>query len=210
MADDDLATIRTPIDFLAVTYYLRLTVADAAIGSGPEHDTAGPENVDDWLDGFGLTELAMMERQQTMLAELLNVTVVDTDEPVTRLGWVIAPDGLTNVLCAIRDRYQNPPVYIAENGADFPDTVRGDGSVDDPDRQSFLRDHLLAAHRAIRAGVDLRGFSIWALFDDATSNFGLVHVDPETQRRTMKASGYWYRDVIAANGLDEPAVLPHG
>jgi beta-glucosidase/6-phospho-beta-glucosidase/beta-galactosidase len=29
-----------------------------------------------------------------------------------------------------------------------------------------------------------------------------VHVDWDTQARTVKDSGHWYRDVMAANGFD--------
>ncbi|WP_157244358.1 family 1 glycosylhydrolase [Nonomuraea typhae] len=191
VAEGDLATISTPIDFLGVVYYLRLAVGDAALA-----EPAG----DDIPQGFGIADLAAIERQETVLADLLNVRVAEPAGPVTGLGWEIAPDGLTNVLCALRDRYGELPLYVAENGAAFPDTVTAGGTVEDAARVAYIRDHLQAAHRAIRAGVDLRGWSVWSLLDDPDHRFGLIHVDRATQRRTSKVSGHWYREVIAANG----------
>jgi beta-glucosidase len=126
------------------------------------------------------------------------------EQPERSVGWEIAPDGLTNVLRTIHDRYGNPPVYVAENGAAFTDIVAADGTITDDRRRSYLNDHLRAAHAAIRAGVDLRGWNVWSLLDDADTCFGLIHVDYESHEGTIKSSGHWYHDVIAANGLRHP------
>jgi beta-glucosidase len=193
--DGDLATIASPIDFLGVVYYLSLTVGDATLGE-PAADVV-PEG----FEHFGISDLATLERHENVFAELLNARVVDTEGPVTELGWQIAPEGLANVLRTLRDRYGDLPLYVAENGAAFPDTVTAGGTVEDTDRVAYLRDHLLAAQEAVQDGVDLRGWSVWSLLDDADHRFGLIHVDRETQHRTIKASGHWYREVIEANGL---------
>ena len=71
----------------------------------------------------------------------------------------------------------------------------------------YLRNHLVAIHDAIEAGVDVRGYFCWSLMDNFewaygySRRFGVVHVDFATQRRTVKASGNWYADVIAANAV---------
>lgn len=85
-------------------------------------------------------------------------------------------------------------IIVTENGAAFDDVAIAEGTVDDPDRIAFLRDHLLAAHAAIAAGVPLEGFFVWSFLDNFewshgySKRFGLVHVDFETQKRTPKAS----------------------
>jgi beta-glucosidase len=90
------------------------------------------------------------------------------------------------------------PGSRTENGAAFEDhlSVRPDGThaVHDPERIDYLRHHLLAAHRARTAGVDLRGYFVWSLMDNFecgygySKRFGIVHTDYETQRRTPKAA----------------------
>ena len=76
-----------------------------------------------------------------------------------------------------------------------------------PGLQSRLDGYLAACHEAIQDGVDLQGYFLWSLFDNFewasgySKRFGLVHVDFDTLVRTPKASAYWYRGVIEANGL---------
>ena len=71
----------------------------------------------------------------------------------------------------------------------------------------WSRKHLAAAARAIEAGVPLRGYFAWSLLDNFewsygySKRFGLIYVDYATQERIPKASAYWYRTVIEANGL---------
>jgi len=59
---------------------------------------------------------------------------------------------------------------------------------------------------AIRAGVDVRGYMVWSLLDNLewslgfTKRFGIVHVDFDTQERTLKDSAHFYGRVIATRG----------
>lgn len=203
VTDEDLAVIRTPIDFLGLVYYLRMTVTSASTPTTePTPDQDRPDGPAGDREELPPGDLVTLERHRAVFAELLDVTVVPTDEPVTRQGWVIAPEGLAEQLRAVAERYRNPPVYVAETGADVEDSVHPDGTVDDPDRVRYLTEHLRAAHTAIQEGVDLRGWSVWSLLDDPSSSFGLVRVEPDTLRRVPRTSYAWYRRTIAANRLD--------
>ena len=77
------------------------------------------------------------------------------------------------------------------------------GQVSDPERVSYLREHLLALGEAVALGVDVRGYFYWSLLDNFewnsgyTKRFGLFHVDYPTQQRLAKESAHWYRDFIA-------------
>lgn len=119
------------------------------------------------------------------------------------------PDGLHTALIALRDTYGKIPVYLVEIGAARADRLTG-GEVHDHDRIGYLRDHLIAAHRAIQDGIDLRGAFVWGLLDgwefhDGLSlRYGLVHVDHQTKRRTVKASGHWFHTVATTNALPSP------
>jgi beta-glucosidase len=122
--------------------------------------------------------------------------------PVTGWGWPIVPEGLTEQLIELRDRYGNPAVYITENGGCFDDPVAADGTVHDADRIAYLRGHLQAAHAALAAGSALRGYFVWSLLDNFewaegySRRFGIVHVDYATLARTPKASFHWLADQI--------------
>lgn len=132
----------------------------------------------------------------------------------TETGWEVFPQGLTDTLLWIKNRYGNPPVYITENGAAFADPPTAVGPVlEDPLRVDYLRTHLRAVHDAIQQGADIRGYLAWSLLDNLewaygfSKRFGLVHVDYQSLKRTPKASAHFYSRVIASNGaaLDEPA-----
>lgn len=127
---------------------------------------------------------------------------------ITAMNWPIEPSGLTLLLTRLATEYPGTPLMVTENGAPFDDHAVDDGVVQDNDRIAYLEEHLRAAHEAIRAGADLRGYFVWSFMDNFewahgySVRFGIVHVDYATMRRTPKASGYWYRNVIAHNGLD--------
>ena len=85
----------------------------------------------------------------------------------------------------------------------FADLPRADAEpLEDPARVEYLEAHVRAAAEAIERGVDLRGYFAWSLLDNFewsegySKRFGLVHVDFETQRRTLKRSALVYRDLI--------------
>lgn len=127
--------------------------------------------------------------------------------PLTASGWAVAPDGLTETLRALRDRYGAalPPVVISENGCACDDVLDA-GACHDPDRIGYLDAHVQAVRQALADGIDVRGFYVWSLLDNFewaagyTKRFGLVHVDYPTQARTPKSSYHWYRNLIRAAG----------
>ena len=124
----------------------------------------------------------------------------------TKTGWEVYPEGLTEALVRARRRYGDIVFYITENGAAFGDPDAAADLVPDSARVRYLREHLLAARRAIEAGVDLRGYFVWSLLDNFewshgySKRFGIVHVDYRTQKRTPKASARFYAEVIRTNG----------
>jgi beta-glucosidase len=126
----------------------------------------------------------------------------DTEQ--TQMGWEVAPDGLRDVLLALHHEYAPREIVITENGAAYPDAVDRDGRVRDDRRTAYLARHVAAAGEALAAGVPLTGYHVWSLLDNFewslgyTRRFGLVHVDFESQRRTLKDSGSWYGRLIAA------------
>lgn len=173
----DMAIIARPLDFLGVNYYTRALV---------RHSRFVPI-LHLWSDGIPV----MSGRRES-----------EPDVPHSRMGWEVYPAGLFELLFRLKKEYGNPPIYITENGAAFDDEVAGDGRVHDEDRRQYLEQHLAVTAAAARVGVDVRGYFVWSLIDNFEwthgydRRFGIVHVDFDSQRRTIKESGYWYRDLI--------------
>jgi beta-glucosidase len=122
-------------------------------------------------------------------------------------GWEVFPQGMTDTLLWIKNRYGNPALYVTENGAAFydPPQVEGD-TLDDSLRADYLRKHVKAVHDAMVQGADVRGYFAWSLLDNFewalgyAKRFGLIHVNYQTMERTLKASARVYSQIIASNG----------
>ncbi|MFI6760452.1 GH1 family beta-glucosidase [Micromonospora sp. NPDC050417] len=184
LRDGDEKIINVPIDLLGINYYqpTYVTAREGATGGGGAYPGT---------DG---------------------IEFVAPVGPLTDMGWMIEPRGLTTLLVRISENYPGVPMIITENGAAFPDKFDradpdADGRIPDADRVDYLDGHLRAAHEAISRGVDLRGYLVWSLLDNFEwaegyrKRFGIVHVDYLTQRRVLKDSARWYREVIRRNGL---------
>jgi beta-glucosidase len=125
----------------------------------------------------------------------------DSGFEVTEMGWEVYPDGLTDLLVHLNEEYPVPPMYLTENGAAYKDLMV-DGRVHDERRRAYISSHIAAVGDALRRGVKLEGYMVWSLLDNFEwasgyeKRFGIVHVDYESQRRTLKDSALWYRDFL--------------
>ncbi|HST68017.1 MAG TPA: family 1 glycosylhydrolase, partial [Mycobacteriales bacterium] len=114
----------------------------------------------------------------------------------------VHPAGLEQLLTRVADDYGVPRVFVTENGSAWPDEVV-DGTVADLERADYLESHVAAAVRAVGQGVPLAGYFVWSLLDNFewsygyAKRFGLVHVDYDTQVRTVKDSGRRYAKLIS-------------
>ncbi|HEY8023664.1 MAG TPA: GH1 family beta-glucosidase [Burkholderiaceae bacterium] len=128
--------------------------------------------------------------------------VRDGGRAMTDMGWEIYPEGLTELLVRLARDYTVPPMYVTENGGSFDDKLV-DGEVHDIGRTDYLARHIGAVSEAMRQGVTMGGYMVWSLMDNFEwasgyeKRFGIVHVDYETQARTLKDSALWYRDFLA-------------
>ncbi|MCA2002181.1 MAG: beta-glucosidase [Chloroflexi bacterium] len=119
-------------------------------------------------------------------------------------GFGFNPDGLTQLLLRFKEKYNNPVMYVTENGVALADVPDENGFVNDALRIEYIEAHLSAIAKAIEAGADTRGYYAWSLLDNFEwasgymPRFGLVRVDYENGKRTPKQSALWYRNLIAA------------
>jgi len=135
-------------------------------------------------------------------------------EELTDMEWEVYPEGLHRLLLRLRDEYAPPAIHLTENGAAYADGPDEKGRIADERRVRYHREHLLAAHNALSAGVPLRGYFAWSLMDNFewghgyTKRFGLHWVDYGTQERIPKDSALWYRDVVTSGVVEEPVSDP--
>lgn len=135
--------------------------------------------------------------------------------PHTHFLWKRTPEAMYWGAKFLADHYKLP-IVITENGLSCNDWVTLDGDIPDSQRIDFLRRYLLSLEKAIGEGIDVRGYFQWSIMDNFEwaegykHRFGLIHIDYETQKRTLKNSAYWYRDVIRSNGsvLHQKNYLP--
>ena len=94
-----------------------------------------------------------------------------------------------------------PPLFITENGGAFKDVLQG-GRIHDAGRTDYIAAHIAAVGEAMRQGVPMAGYMVWSLMDNFEwacgyeKRFGIVHVDYDTQVRTLKDSALWYREFL--------------
>lgn len=168
MQSEDAAIIAAPLDFLGVNVYSRVVV-DSTTADPEIWAQSNPHPGGNYLDnGLEFYPRAVYEALEMLEADY---------------GW-------------------RGPVMITENGmADGP-TSAVDPLTDD-ERIAYMSGFLEWIGRALDEGRDIRAYYAWSLMDNFewsagfSMKFGISHVDPVTLDRTPKASGLWYRDLIA-------------
>jgi beta-glucosidase len=165
----DVATIATPTDFLGVNYYFPEIVASAP--------------------GVGVMNTRVVEPE---------------DVERTAFGWEVSPEGMVALLTRIASDYAPGAIYITENGSTYDDVMTTRGTIEDIGRARYLERHVLALRDIVRSGIPVKGYFAWSLLDNFEwamgyiRRFGLTYVDFNTQQRTLKQSGQWYRTFLTS------------
>uniref|UniRef100_A0A8B9EUK2 Lactase-phlorizin hydrolase n=1 Tax=Amazona collaria TaxID=241587 RepID=A0A8B9EUK2_9PSIT len=176
----------------------------------PEFTESEKQRIKGTYDYFGLNHYT------TVLTYNLNYPAV-TDRSWLNSGsfWLkVTPFGFRKLLRWIKEEYDNPPIYVTENGV----SERGASDFNDTWRIHYYRSYINEALKAIVLdAVDLRGYTAWTLMDNFEwavgfdEKFGFYHVnftDPDLPRRP-KASARYYTQIINCNGFPDAAAGPH-
>jgi beta-glucosidase len=129
----------------------------------------------------------------------------ELDVETSDLGWELYPQGLYNLL--MRLKKYNLPIYITEHGL---------ADATDSHRPHYLIQSLVKMHQAIEDGADVRGYFHWSLLDNFewhegfTPQFGLIHIDYDTFKRTSRKSSKLYADVIYSNRISQTLLDQYG
>jgi len=173
----DMEAVKAPMDFVGINLYQRTIVA------------ANPND-----PNLGLRQ-------------------VPGPGPRTDFNWEVWPAALYQMIMRNYRDY-GLPIYVTENGCSYNDAPGPDGRVRDEKRIEFLDGYIGQVGRAIAEGADVRGYQLWTLIDNFewamgySQRFGIIYVDFEdNQKRYIKDSGYWYRDLIKRGSIDYDETL---
>lgn len=129
------------------------------------------------------------------------VNAKDRKVEMTAMNWEVYPESMYHILKKFNSYPNMPPLIITENGAAFPDKVE-DNVVHDTKRLQYLQATIGQVLRAKQEGIPVKGYFVWTFLDNFEwaegyqPRFGLVHVDFQTQQRTVKSSGQWYANFL--------------
>jgi len=169
MLPDDVNNMPFDFDFIGVQNYTRLVTRD-----------------------FGLIPLV----------HALDIKPKKLGHDITEMNWEIYPEGIYRILKQFAAYPNIKKIIVTENGAAFQDAVTEDG-VKDPKRIKFFQDYLEQVLKAQKEGVPVKGYFVWSFMDNFEwaegyrPRFGLVRVDFNSQKRTIKGSGLWYKEFLA-------------
>lgn len=129
------------------------------------------------------------------------VKAPDRNVQTTLMDWEVYPPSIYEMLKKFNAYEGVNKILITENGAAFEDNLE-EGKVNDLERTSYLQNYLKQVHKASSEGIKVSGYFVWTFTDNFEwaegyyPRFGLVHIDFKTLKRTIKASGKWYRDFL--------------
>ncbi|KAI9123588.1 hypothetical protein K1719_004888 [Acacia pycnantha] len=180
----EMDTLKKGLDFIGINYYTSYYVQDCI------SSTCEP--------GVGITRTEglyqrSIEKNGAPIGEL------------TSVGWCSYPPGMEKAITYVKNRYNNIPMFITENGYGEKDHHQNstlEDQTNDVKRMKFMEDHLDVLLSAIRKGADVRGYFVWSLLDNFswthgyTRRFGLYHVDFANLKRTQRLSASWYKQFI--------------
>lgn len=123
--------------------------------------------------------------------------------PTTDWDWNIYPEGLYDILKRVSKEYPNSKtIYITENGLGYKDNfVSEDQVIDDEPRIDYIDQHVAALLKARSEGVNVQGYFVWSLQDQFSwangynKRYGLFYVDFDTQKRYIKKSAEWFKEL---------------
>lgn len=123
-------------------------------------------------------------------------------------GWEIFPKGIRMIAKIIKERYKNISWMISENGIGVQNEKMYKnelGIIQDDYRIAFVQEHLEEISKLIVKGHNCFGYHMWAMIDcwswvNAYKNrYGFIELDLNTQKRIMKKSGMWFKEMTQNN-----------
>ncbi|CAI9756588.1 unnamed protein product [Fraxinus pennsylvanica] len=189
---NDLSKLQSSLDFIGLNYYAAFYVQDCMFST--------------------CTPIPGTSRTEGFIRQTTKKDGIPLGEPTGMPYFNAYPQGLEKTVTYLKERFNNTPIIITENGyceaSDSNSTI--EESVNDNMRVKVQASYLDALSTAMRKGADVRGYFLWSFLDNFewtfgyTKRFGLYYVDQVTLKRTPKLSTTWYRNFIAEHIRAEP------
>lgn len=131
------------------------------------------------------------------------VKAVKRKVPHTAMGWEINEASFYRMINRFSAYEGINDIIITEGGAYFKDKLEN-GTINDVERINYFNKYLSSLLKARNENKKIKGYFAWTLTDNFEwaegyeAKFGLVHVDFNTQLRTVKQSGHWFREFLTA------------
>ena len=184
-----------------------------ALHDGGSHGliTVSRKDRDTVAGAYDFLGLNYYSRDQVMFSlstpfQLFGATIVPPGAETSHQGeGEYYPHGICRLLHEL-ERYEKP-LFVTENGV---------ATEDDAYRVKYMGQHIAEVGRAIQDGSDVRGYLFWSTLDNFewaegyTMRFGMIHVDFDTQERTVKPSGKMFAEIAKNNRIDHPLVKAYG
>lgn len=184
----ELKLAATQLDFVGVNNYFSKWLKAYAGASETHHNGTGAKGTSvSRLHGIG----------EEKLPEGIETTDWD---------WPIYPRGMHDILMRIQNDYPlTKAIYVTENGIGLKEELPAGATdatvIPDPKRIDYLGKYLNAIADAIKDGANVKGYFIWSLQDQFSwtngysKRYGLFFVDFPTQKRYIKQSASWFKQV---------------
>ncbi|THF96506.1 hypothetical protein TEA_002527 [Camellia sinensis var. sinensis] len=184
--------VKGSFDFIGINYYTANYVADASSSSSlaSHYSTTGKLS-------YATDPMVHYSTEQN------GVSI----GPKANSYWLhVHPQGFYDLLVYTKEKYNNPLIYITENGVDELNdeklTIK-EARVDKL-RLSYHLHHLRYLLDAIRDGVNVKGYFQWSLLDNFewnegfSSRFGMIYVDYKDRYLTRypKESALWFMNFL--------------
>ena len=144
------------------------------------------------IDFIGLNYYSRMHVKGHLNSENPFTFEVRDEDIQTDMNYPLYAEGFYRALKTISKL--NVPIYVTENGvADKNDSIR----------EEFISKYLFAMYKAIKEGIDIRGYFYWSLIDNFEwaegydMKFGLYEVDFKTQKRKLREGSKHFIDIMS-------------
>jgi beta-glucosidase len=158
------------------------------------------------FDFIGIQNYTREIVKNSWLMPYVNASLIKAENrkvPITEMKWEVYPEAIYYMIKQFNQYPQIKKLLITENGSAFKDELQN-GAVKDERRKQYIQQNLQQILKAKQEGLNIEGYFVWTLTDNFEwaegyhPRFGLIHVDFETQKRTIKESGLWFKSFLEA------------